>query len=315
MDSGASADAPDVATLVEGQAAGSADSAENWKAGDSGEESEDEEEGKKPDVNYRKIFDVVAELHRRGYQRLRIFPMLSPSGCYWRCNLLPLDNVCTMTHSYPLEYEDALLYSSGEGPRFLDGLADLNVDSAESIADKMIQSFSADPESVVARAKGDDTPYAEWFTGEFLAKLPPDVLPCLISPDDDPDQDEYHVPLLSEEHKDVKIKFPPVRIDAEEVKPIAALMSLAKARDWKKVLKMLEGDGVCVDMVNPCTKSGFALLHHAAWWGDYEPARKLIELGADIKQPDSRDRTPLQVAKSRKHKKERLLKLLSGEDD
>jgi hypothetical protein len=32
-----------------------------------------------------RVLAMVAELHKRGYQRLRVMPLLAPSGCYWRC--------------------------------------------------------------------------------------------------------------------------------------------------------------------------------------------------------------------------------------
>jgi len=39
--------------------------------------------------NARQVFLMVAELHKLGYEGLRITPFLSPSGCYWRCCIVP----------------------------------------------------------------------------------------------------------------------------------------------------------------------------------------------------------------------------------
>ena len=39
--------------------------------------------------NARRLFLMVAELHKLGYEGLRVAPFLSPSGCYWRCVFLP----------------------------------------------------------------------------------------------------------------------------------------------------------------------------------------------------------------------------------
>jgi hypothetical protein len=36
---------------------------------------------------------MVHELHKAGYQRIRILPYLSPSGAYWRCTITTSDNV------------------------------------------------------------------------------------------------------------------------------------------------------------------------------------------------------------------------------
>jgi hypothetical protein len=35
----------------------------------------------------RKILQLVAVLHHRGYERLRISPYMSASGLYWRCDI------------------------------------------------------------------------------------------------------------------------------------------------------------------------------------------------------------------------------------
>jgi hypothetical protein len=32
---------------------------------------------------------MVREFHRAGYERLRIAPAMSPSGCHWRCAIGP----------------------------------------------------------------------------------------------------------------------------------------------------------------------------------------------------------------------------------
>src|SRR5438445_11614927 len=37
----------------------------------------------------RLLLLMVAELHRRGYQQLRIAPYMSPSGMHWRCRFVP----------------------------------------------------------------------------------------------------------------------------------------------------------------------------------------------------------------------------------
>lgn len=37
----------------------------------------------------RRLLEMVQVLHLQGYERLRINPGMSPSGCYWRCELLP----------------------------------------------------------------------------------------------------------------------------------------------------------------------------------------------------------------------------------
>jgi len=36
-----------------------------------------------------RVLAMVGELHRRGYQRLRVMPFMSPSGTSWRCWIGP----------------------------------------------------------------------------------------------------------------------------------------------------------------------------------------------------------------------------------
>jgi hypothetical protein len=36
---------------------------------------------------------TVGELHKRGYQQLRIAPGMAPSGMYWRCGVAPASNI------------------------------------------------------------------------------------------------------------------------------------------------------------------------------------------------------------------------------
>jgi hypothetical protein len=44
--------------------------------------------------NARQVFLMVAELHKLGYEGLRVTPFHSPSGCYWWCCIVP----ASMTH-------------------------------------------------------------------------------------------------------------------------------------------------------------------------------------------------------------------------
>lgn len=63
---------------------------------------------------YRKVLRMVAELHVRGFQRLRIAPGMSASGCYWRCSVTPVTNI-SIWHGARLVSYDTLAahYSTG----------------------------------------------------------------------------------------------------------------------------------------------------------------------------------------------------------
>ena len=44
-------------------------------------------------INCIKVLEIVAALHRRGYERLRIEPGMSPSGMSWRCGITLAGNM------------------------------------------------------------------------------------------------------------------------------------------------------------------------------------------------------------------------------
>jgi len=102
---------------------------------------------------------MVAELHRMGYQRLRICPGMSPSGVYWRCAVTHVENV-REDHGAMImdESSDAANYSSGAGNHYF-GWEDARKDSPEDLARKFVERFP-----VIARlGRGDDEVYADWF--------------------------------------------------------------------------------------------------------------------------------------------------------
>ncbi|GGG46532.1 hypothetical protein GCM10010964_37370 [Caldovatus sediminis] len=36
-----------------------------------------------------RVLAMVGDLHKRGYQRVRVMPYMAPSGCHWRCEIVP----------------------------------------------------------------------------------------------------------------------------------------------------------------------------------------------------------------------------------
>lgn len=62
-----------------------------------------------------RILRLVHELHKQGYQLLRIVPGMSPSGCYWRCAITPRSNVLR-SHGAMLSDNERLVahYTSGQ---------------------------------------------------------------------------------------------------------------------------------------------------------------------------------------------------------
>ena len=100
------------------------------------------------------IVMIVHELHKRGYEQLRLFPGLSPSGGSWRWMVYPKvligDNLyCEHNHdSLPFECPHGSTADDRPNPRRpLIG------------ADDFIKEYG----SYVALAKGNDVEYVRWF--------------------------------------------------------------------------------------------------------------------------------------------------------
>jgi len=100
---------------------------------------------------------MVSELHRMGYQRLRIMPWLHPLA--WRLAICPADVFSGRNGAYTSSYGDmGVVYSSADQSIFF-GWDDAQNDNARSLADKFIVQF---PE-VAQRGLGRDWEYAGWL--------------------------------------------------------------------------------------------------------------------------------------------------------
>lgn len=107
----------------------------------------------------QRILLMVHELHKLGYQKIRIAPGLSGSGCYWRCSITIKSNI-QQKHGALLAYHGQISadYTSGMENEYF-GWQDAKTDTARQLAVKFIERF---PE-VVTRGKGIDWEYAGWY--------------------------------------------------------------------------------------------------------------------------------------------------------
>jgi hypothetical protein len=117
-----------------------------------------------------RVLAVLAELHKRGYQRLRVMPFMSPSGAYWRCWIGPVQFfyrnhgaiLCEETAVSPDEevQERATIarYTSGQENQYF-GWKDAQSDDVRSLADKFLERFRI----VADGGRGWDYPYAGWY--------------------------------------------------------------------------------------------------------------------------------------------------------
>lgn len=120
-----------------------------------------------PDPHLRRshrILRMVFELHKRGYQRIRIMPGMSSSGGHWRCHISHIDNFLATNgarihQSLSLfQRSDIASYSSSQGNKYF-GWEDAEKDTAADLADKFLSRY---PE-IAKCGQGQDWPYAGWY--------------------------------------------------------------------------------------------------------------------------------------------------------
>lgn len=124
------------------------------------------------DLPHRVILSLVHELHRLGYQRLRIAPGMAPSGVYWRCTLAAASHfsaangACIVGGGAP-----AACYSSGQ-ERIYFGWEDAAAAGPQKLATMFVARF---PE-VCAESWGADWAYDAWYR-ELLRLTAPAGMP------------------------------------------------------------------------------------------------------------------------------------------
>lgn len=102
-------------------------------------------------------FGVIAELHKRGYQLLRICPTLAPSGLAWRC--IATTKKHTQKRCGALTEESKwspLIVNVSHGKLFQSSTDEMTIAQA---ADK----FETEYPKLVSAAKGHDPEYVRWF--------------------------------------------------------------------------------------------------------------------------------------------------------
>jgi DNA-binding transcriptional ArsR family regulator len=155
---------------------------------DEANEPGEDEESPTGHILCRRVLQMVLELHRRGYERLRVAPGMSPSGLHWRCSIVPVTNIRRDHGAMVLDHEkESVRYTSGQESRFFDW-TDAERDSPAELADKFIERFRA----LAAMGRGRDPEYARWYAEMHRAtdpggliyayadwELPEDHLPAL----------------------------------------------------------------------------------------------------------------------------------------
>lgn len=117
----------------------------------------------------RRLLLMVQELHRRGHERLRIMPCMSPSGLHWRLHVTPVSNILR-SHGARMKRDEGASYSTGSGANCF-GWTDAADDAPEALAAKFQERFAA----LCEEGRGRDEAYARWYS-EMLRATEPDGL-------------------------------------------------------------------------------------------------------------------------------------------
>ena len=125
-------------------------------------------------TNARRLLLMVAELHKLGYEGLRATPFMSPSGCYWRCCIVPAF-LTSRKHGACLAdnvvYEALPRYSSGDEDNYF-GWANMRPKTPLILARRFIVEFAKFAE----QGKHPDPAYVAWFTDMLEATAPNGVI-------------------------------------------------------------------------------------------------------------------------------------------
>jgi len=107
----------------------------------------------------RRVMQMVAELHRMGYERLRIVPGMAPSGLHWRCNVTHVGNIRPDNGAMPEDYhKDSAIYTTGCEDQFFQW-EDARDDTPVQLAEKFLERKA----ELAEKGKGEDPEYAAWY--------------------------------------------------------------------------------------------------------------------------------------------------------
>jgi hypothetical protein len=120
----------------------------------------------------RKIVRMVAELHVRGYQWLRLVPFIYDLGS-WRGGITPVSNILARHGAMAADYDQAILpqYTSASMREYF-GWKDARHATPSQLAELFIERFPR----VAREGYGSDWMYAGWYS-EMLHLTHPGTLP------------------------------------------------------------------------------------------------------------------------------------------
>ena len=138
-----------------------------------------------------RVIAMVHELHKAGYQRIRILPTMAPTGLHWRCTVTSADNLGPDGLSVRAGADGLIArYTSGNGNHYFDwpGADRMN---ARQLAARFLTAFPV----IAERGAGRDWAYAGWLTDVLGRAEHGDFLVFAADyPLDEEDLREWHPP-------------------------------------------------------------------------------------------------------------------------
>lgn len=129
-------------------------------------------DGRQTVTECRRVLRMIAELHVRGYQRLRMVPHLYAVGT-WRCGITWVDNICSDHGAVACDWDfRATPQHTSAAGRAVFGWEDGRHVTPSRLAEMFLQRFP----DVSALGRGQDWEYAGWFSW-MLHETFPDCLP------------------------------------------------------------------------------------------------------------------------------------------
>lgn len=243
-----------------------------------------------------RLLAMVHELHKAGYQRLRICAGMSPDGKEWRCRLLPASQV--QSNGWTPD-GDGVDYTSSQGKSFF-GWVDCDDDDARALARKFIERFP----DTLRQSVGADWGYAGWFTdvlgrvehgelpvfyqgfdlkpGPSVGPLPPPPL----RPMSDEQRSPTTSPLVANEELTVE-HLPPSRADYEALVPFCLSIDgyakgLRSINDCLHIADSVEASGLVNASIESLRVTAFIRQRGIKWADSWPPDERSVQRIRDV---------------------------------
>jgi len=150
----------------------------------------------------QRVLSMVHELHKLGFQGLRIVPHMAASGAAWTCSITHRENTLPQKGAKQVRYDpETPTYSSAMAGEYF-GWKDAQRDSARELAKKCLERFP----DFVERGRGRDWEYVGWYC-DMLGVAERGALPVAFA-DMWGAEDHRQMPTT---RREVTVPWPPAR--------------------------------------------------------------------------------------------------------